>query len=847
MEAWLGFALSALVKVTLVLVAALVATACMRRRSAAERHLVWVAAVFAVLAVPVVALLAPAVRLPVEVPSWVARGGETPTPAAGGVVQISAPAPAVPRVAVQTEALPVVSSEPAVAEPGSANVPFLLLAVWLSVSIVLALRLLAEFAAVHVLARRAQPVRDAALQIRTRGMAATMGIQRRVRLLQADASVMPMTFGIMRPTLLLPSCASTWTAARQDVVLRHELAHVRRHDALTQLAAEVGCALYWFHPLMWCAARELRVEREHACDDAVIVAGSRASDYAAELLGIARATRPARVTALAAIAIARPSKLRARLDALLDERPRHERASARLLVPTSVGALLVLLPITATPGGRSAVLPQSPLSAAGDVVAEAPHQVADAPASLTTVAAPPLSEHQPPRIESSAGVVVSVWSGELPAAGQDDCLSGNSTNITHNSNDDRRTLKWSGRNCSGELVLEGAVEFDPDFTRIVGVSRNGYVRLTSESGRTERRFVMQAGANGVTYEYSVNGERRPYDADAQRWVSEQLLFMFRRMGFMARERATAILERRGAEALLQEVDRLTGDYARAAYLEVLIAHGRLDEASLRRVLTQAGNTIRSDYYRTQIITAVAGRYTMTPGVRDAYIEAASGIDSDHYRHQAFSTLLSKGQLTSAQVSAVLRESNRIDSDHYRAALLREVESLYRSNPDIRAAFLEAATAMDSDHYVATVLERLLTRGGLSGAELARVVDAAATMESDHYRATVLKRVAETGLDDVTLRRAFVRAAAGIDSDHYLLTVLTPAVQRDRLEPDVLMSLLEAAASIESDHYQSQLLVEIANRHRLTGETRARFTRIMDSIDSEHYRNRVASALLRQTG
>src|SRR5690606_23896634 len=138
-------------------------------------------------------------------------------------------------------------------------------------------------------------------------------------------------------------------------------------------------------------------------------------------------------------------------------------------------------------------------------------------------------------------------------------------------------------------------------------------------------------------------------------LSSTMLFLFRRLGFMAEDRAAAIVQRGGPTALLAEAEMLHGDHTRARYLATLIEHGRLDEATLRRVLVLAGNTMASDHYRTEIITSVAGHYDFTDGVRDAYIGAISGMDSDHYRHEAFSTLLEKGRLTSAQVSAVLHE------------------------------------------------------------------------------------------------------------------------------------------------------------------------------------------------
>ena len=54
----------------------------------------------------------------------------------------------------------------------------------------------------------------------------------------------------------------------------------RRYDCLTQTLAFAACAMYWFHPGVWWVARRLRIERELACDDRVIAAGSGCREYA---------------------------------------------------------------------------------------------------------------------------------------------------------------------------------------------------------------------------------------------------------------------------------------------------------------------------------------------------------------------------------------------------------------------------------------------------------------------------------------------------------------------------------------------------------------------------------------
>ena len=107
-----------------------------------------------------------------------------------------------------------------------------------------------------------------------------------------------MTAGVRRPVLLVHAGARKWPPERRRVVLLHELAHVRRADWLTLVAAEIAGAIYWFHPLVWLARREARRSCERACDDLVLDHGTKPSVYAAHLLGIVRSLKPATVRAL---------------------------------------------------------------------------------------------------------------------------------------------------------------------------------------------------------------------------------------------------------------------------------------------------------------------------------------------------------------------------------------------------------------------------------------------------------------------------------------------------------------------------------------------------------------------
>jgi TonB family protein len=103
----------------------------------------------------------------------------------------------------------------------------------------------------------------------------------------ADVSV-PVVAGLLKPVILLPRAAAEWPAERLEAALRHERAHLRRHDLWTLLLSHVACAVYWFHPLVWMVAARLRREQEQAADDAVLLSGFEPACYAEALLAAAQ-------------------------------------------------------------------------------------------------------------------------------------------------------------------------------------------------------------------------------------------------------------------------------------------------------------------------------------------------------------------------------------------------------------------------------------------------------------------------------------------------------------------------------------------------------------------------------
>jgi TonB family protein len=159
---------------------------------------------------------------------------------------------------------------------------------------------------------------DDALVLLTSEIAAARGVRGRIALLSNDRTRLLVTWGHFRPRVMLPAAAAHWPEERLRVVISHELAHVRRGDWSTQLAAECLRALFWFNPLVWIVCRRLRAESELACDDEVLNGGIEGADYAGHLLDLARVLNSPRHAWLSAPAMARPSSLEGRISAMLN-------------------------------------------------------------------------------------------------------------------------------------------------------------------------------------------------------------------------------------------------------------------------------------------------------------------------------------------------------------------------------------------------------------------------------------------------------------------------------------------------------------------------------------------------
>jgi len=689
-----------------------------------------------------------------------------------------------------------------------------LAAIWVAGMAVVLASIVAGLARVGWIGRRSRLAADPRVRRIAAQTMERLGVTRRVKVIEASGQAMPMTWGVRRPVILLPAHAVEWSEERLRAVLAHELAHVKRKDVLTQLVARIACALYWFHPLIWIAARRLREERELACDDMVLAAGSRASEYAQQLLDIARTLRPARFTAATSVAMARRSHLAGRLVAVLDAGRSRADVTRRLVLTAVAGAVLVVVPVASATTRRGAEHDESTTSS------ERSKSAARDVSSVALVTPVTLAAR-----DESAQVGCNWSSSEH---------SSSSTNI----DDDHTRIRIEVGECRIDLSIDGEIEFTQDFTDVARLSSSGSFEMEERVGTARRRVVIESTNGALDRSWYLNGDEQEYDAAAREWVARTLVVVFRRTGLQAEERGTWIFQTRGLQGLLAEIDSIGSDYAAGQYYEIALAQPDIPAETVRQIVENAGRRIHSDYTLGRMLRAVRPAYLENEAVRTAFVHAAGSMDSDYEKRRVLSGILLQEGVSAALASAILEQATTLDSDYELSTLLRELIAAHPVLESMTPTFFRAVGSIDSDYERRRVLTALLESGAPSQAVLDQTLEAAQGIDSDHELAELLLTVAQRYPLDQALPASYVHAAQTLGSDHEQGRVWGALASRPALSPATLSAVLDAAATIDSDHEQGQLLGAVLEHHGIAAEYRDAFFRAVDRIESDYTRGQV---------
>ncbi|HKW47162.1 MAG TPA: M56 family metallopeptidase [Gemmatimonadaceae bacterium] len=695
--------------------------------------------------------------------------------------------------------------------------------VWLIGALGILGRFLAGTFAVSRLARRSERVEDGRWLSLAQRVAIRLGVARPMTLLRSGRFDVPVTWGIVYPVVLLPDDADSWADERRRYVLVHEMAHVKRVDAFTQIIAQVAIAVFWFDPFVWIAAHRMRVEREHACDDYVLNEGTLASTYAADLLAMVRSLGTRGRTAqpaFAALAMARPDELETRMQAILD--PGQDRRSLRSAPALGLAlcSLLLLLPLAAfKPFGRSArsfssvdwapapaamsadVLDVAPIAEVPEVpevpevspdnFAELQASLREAEAAMQNVratraaVAAAVSEASAATEVSAAEAstastrAVAAWTTNGSCSSVSLKRSGKSTSVSSSSDDDDKSFQYissSAGRCV-QVAVWGTVEFTPDEREVQRVSRDGRLYIRERRANSDREVEVSAGDDdALQYAYRVDSERASFDDDARAWLGDLLPEILRESGLNARTRVARIRRGGGVTAVLADIARTESTSAKRAAYDALLQQGNLSDDDLTRIARQAGEDLSSsDGELAGVLGQVGKMGHGSSTMAEAFGNAVEHMSSDGEKRELLQQYALKGDREMLCVAG--RQAKSISSDGEKSEFLRATVNSYLGNEDetLRKMFFDVVGTISSDGERHEVLNSALPYAQRPAVLLA-VLESAKDISSDGEKSELLVTILRKKLVTTpVLKDVFMKVTRTLSSDGEYRRVMEAAL------------------------------------------------------------------------
>lgn len=214
-----------------------------------------------------------------------------------------------------------------------------IVAIWLTGVVLLSSRLLVSWMRAKRLVHRGSQPASGEWQRVAAHLSEALGLRRAVTLLESAAVEVPSVIGSLRPIILLPASALTGMTPEQiEMVLAHEMAHIRRHDFLINLLQALVETLLFYHPAVWWMSRCVRIERENCCDDLAVAVCGNPIQYARALTRL----EELRANALPVLVAANGGSLLGRIRRIAAGRAEGTASTSRWAAAVAMLAILVI-------------------------------------------------------------------------------------------------------------------------------------------------------------------------------------------------------------------------------------------------------------------------------------------------------------------------------------------------------------------------------------------------------------------------------------------------------------------------------------------------------------------------
>ena len=205
-----------------------------------------------------------------------------------------------------------------------------------------------------------------------------------------------------------------------------------------------------------------------------------------------------------------------------------------------------------------------------------------------------------------------------------------------------------------EVAIEGKVRFSPDETKIAWMDDGAYVRIITIEDGLKMRFDATPDQNGLpTVSHKLDGQPRPYDEAASRYLADTLPVVFRELAFDEVSRVKKTYGQSGATGVFLMISKIRSDFSASRHAAAFMALEDLTDDEIIDCFSLVGQQINSDSELTDLLFKMSGLYTERPGVRDAYLNCLNHFQSKIERSRTTKNLFGLESIATGELPTMV--------------------------------------------------------------------------------------------------------------------------------------------------------------------------------------------------
>jgi hypothetical protein len=312
---------------------------------------------------------------------------------------------------------------------------------------------------------------------------------------------------------------------------------------------------------------------------------------------------------------------------------------------------------------------------------------------------------------------------------------------------------------------EGNVDLAPDGSGVTTLSRGGSLDVLMTRDGEDRRVVYASENGAIERQFFLRGDEQPWGPEADRFVTEVMPIVLRETALSANERVAWLIDNRGQNGLLDEIELIDSDFAQRIYSIEYAKVAEIAPADFARLMRLAKDNLSSDFEARLLLHHVAAELPNTQEAATAYLDVTATIDSDFEMRLALSPLVTRAELADDLVARGIELAGRqIDSDFELRLVLTTAASRIGASDALARAYTSAAMSINSDFEHRLALHALADGAALSPEGWRLLLESAREIGSDFECATLLQSVAPRLPRDDAVITAYRATLTAIESD-----------------------------------------------------------------------------------